>query len=440
MGRIPSRCVRRALLGLCCALVTTAIPEARSGQRGRAEWDPALLQQWVTAVEAHSPGDLDSALVGAAAWTGEDLQRLWTDTQVLLELVVNPGRSRVGIPRMSFDPERRLRGQERMTVTVRSDERESLDPLAERVRRRGLNVVLHRAAILHTDIVTQAADLTVQAGATSAGGPLRWSIGDGTSVGAEGLNLHWEMARMTMARVMPDPRRDPFVRDWYRATVATGQASEYFDSLQLGEGLQLFPEDPELLLMKGAEREAMASPLFQAFARSVSNTVMMTGIRSVGRELGTAADFYRRALEANPQLAEARVRLGRVLVLQDRHEEAVRHLEIALDADLDPRHRYFALLFLGSAREGLGQLDAAIHAFEQAAARHESTRVPHLAIARIARERGDRTLVTASLDRALAPIGVDDAIDPWWLYRSAQGRRRAPWLDDVRRRAKEDRP
>jgi tetratricopeptide (TPR) repeat protein len=339
---------------------------------------------------------------------------------------------------MAFDPERRLRGQQRVSVTIRREERALLDPLADRVRQRGLAAMLHRAAILHTDVVTQAADLAAQAGATSSSGPLRWSIGDGTGRAAEGLNLHWELARMLLAAATPDPRRDPFVRDWYRATVAIGQAVEYFDVLQIGEGLRLFPDDPELLLLKGAEREAMASPLFQAFARSIGPS-LRSGIGSVGRELDAAADFYRRALAADPQLAEARIRLGRVLGLQGRAEEAVRELESALAADLDSQHRYFALLFLGAAREGLGQPADAVQAFEQAA-RAEGARVPHLAIARLAREHGDRAQTTASLERALAPLTRDAAIDPWWLYHSAQGRRRAPWLDDLRRRAREDRP
>lgn len=425
---------------LVCAVSLALLTPTSAAQRRQNGWDPALLEQWVTAVERHVPGEVDGSLAGAAGWSGDELRTLWVGTQVLLEVVVSPARSRFGIPRMAFDPERRLRGQERMSVSVPADDRELLDPLAERIRQRGLNAVLRRAALLHTDVVTQAADLAAQAGATSAWGPLRWSIGDGTGLATEGQNLHWEMARMTMARVTPDPRRDSFVRDWYRATVATEQAAEYFDSLQLGEGLRLFPEDPELLLLKGAEREAMASPMFQAFARSVGNSRVMTGIASADRELGSATDFYRRAVQANPQLAPARVRLGHVLVLQNRCDEAVRELQTALAADLDPLHQYFALLFLGAAREGLGQTDGAVEAFEQAATRYEGARVPHLAIARIAREHGDRAGVTEGLERALAPVTQDAAIDPWWLYHSAQGRRGAAWLDDLRHRAREDRP
>jgi len=60
----------------------------------------------------------------------------------------------------------------------------------------------------------------------------------------------------------------------------------------------------------------------------------------------------------------------------------------------------------------------------------------HLAVARIARELGDREETTKRLEQAMALPGNTSPIDPWWVYRSAQGRHSGGWLEDVRRAAK----
>lgn len=398
----------------------------------------ALLRQWLDTVELHVPGSVDGPLIGAAGWSGAELDQLWVDTQALAKGALAPGRYNFSITPHAIGQATRV--PRPVTRSIERGDRAAFDALTERVRLRGLNVVLHRAALLHTDVIFEAADVAQAAGANSGRIGRRWSIGDGASLGTEGLSLHLEMARLLLGMVTPDPRGDPFVRDWYRATIAAQQSAEYFDSLQLTRGLRLFPDDPDLLLMAGAEREAMASPMFQAFARSIVSRYNLTGISSTSRELDDAEDFYRRALKVRPEFAEARVRLGRVLARQGEHAASVGELQAALDTGLDSTHEYYAWLFVGAAREALGEADAALDAYREASERSVAARAPLLAIARLARERGDRPLVTESLARALVPLGLDDPIDPLWLYRAVQGRRRAGLLDELRRRAGKDRP
>jgi hypothetical protein len=437
MGRHTPLCVSRALLALCCVLATTAIPGAHSGQRGRGGWDPTLLQQWVAALETHVPGSIDAPLASAAGWSGDDLLHLWADVHVLLQIVVAPRTTRFDTPPLSFESGPRARN--RPSVTFKKEEREELDALASRVRARGLNAVAHRAAVLHTDVVTEAGSIAAPSGA-ALGPSTRWFIGDGTGLSAAGQSLHWELARSVLNFVQPDPRRDSFVRDWYRATVATAQAVEFFDNLHLARGLRLFPDDPELLLLAGAEREAMATPLFQAFARSVRRGALVAGIDSASAELAAAVSYYRRTLAADPDHVEARIRMGRVLGLRGRHADAVEELRRATAAPLDRAYQYLVLLFLGEGLEGVGDAAAALAAFEQAVALVPEARAPYLAIARLSRERGDRARTLSSLDRALAPMTLDDPIDPLWLYRGMAGRRRMSLLDDIRTRAGADRP
>jgi hypothetical protein len=420
---------------LWAVLVLGAAVRVDAAQRGK--WDPALLEQWVSAVEGHVPGSIDAPLAGAAAWDGPALARLWQDVHVLLTVVVAPRTTSFIIPPFSF--ESRLRSRTGNSISFRKDEREVLNALATRVRARGLTQTVHRAAVLHTDVMTTANGIAALSDA-AAGPVTRWMIGDGTGQSMAGQSLHWELARSVLTYTQPDPRRDTFVRDWYRATVATAQAVEYFDALQIGHGLHLFPDDPELLVLAGAEREAMATPLFQAFARSISHTALFAGIRSEDDELAAAAGLYRRALTANPDLVEARVRLGRVLELQGRHPDAVEELRRALAGRIDAVHRYLALLFLGDALHGGGDAVAALDALEQAAAMAPAARAPYLAIARLSRERGNHQRTVSSLDRALADVNLDDVVEPLWIYRALVGRRLASLLDDVRARAGADRP
>ena len=90
------------------------------------------------------------------------------------------------------------------------------------------------------------------------------------------------------------------------------------------------------------------------------------------------------------------------------------------------------MLFLAEVREALGQLDAARAAYRRAADLTPEARVPHLQLARVAREQGDVETLQASLQRALA--APDEAsVEPWLSYRAIQGRQAKEWLDRVRR-------
>ena len=94
------------------------------------------------------------------------------------------------------------------------------------------------------------------------------------------------------------------------------------------------------------------------------------GIGSESGELGQAEQRFRRALEREPAFTEARIRLGRVLHLRGRHEEAARELQRAAAAlsvePLDggrrrPARRYYAEMFLGAASEALGTTRRGAH-------------------------------------------------------------------------------
>jgi Tetratricopeptide repeat len=413
--------------------------EAAAAQGNKGGWQPGLIQQWLSAVEHHEPGAEDSSLQEAAGWSGGDLRKLWNDVQVLVSIVEDPKKSRfqVRLPETATPDWRR----NPPVLTFRREERAILDELAKRVREAGPNLVLRRAVLLHTDVITLAPDIvTAAAGPAPSHAPVRMLVGDGNSRGVESVSQHWELARFAAESITPDPRADPFVRDWYRATIALGQGTESFDAAQLRHGLGLFPRDPQLLFLAGCEREAFASPLFQAFARSLRSSFMRVPFGSVDNELEAAERYYRQALEVDAGFGDARVRLGRVVGLRGRHAEGAETLQRALEGQLDAPMEYLAVLFLGAAQESLGQLEAARDAFRRAAELTPGARVPYLSLARVARELGDVPTMEESLKRALGPPSEDAEADPWWMYRGVQGRQAEEQLNRVRQGWKPDTP
>ena len=95
----------------------------------------------------------------------------------------------------------------------------------------------------------------------------------------------------------------------------------------LNAGLHLLPGDARLLFYAGALHEAFASPSVQAASRALeSRPNLRSEVGSVEAELELAERFFRQTLAADPRFAEARLRLGRVLGLLGRHEEAANEL------------------------------------------------------------------------------------------------------------------
>jgi Tfp pilus assembly protein PilF len=417
-------------------LTASMLPGANPAKAAAAQGDRGaerlgLIQQWLDTVERHVPGDTDEPLKEAAGWSSGDLRRLWDDVQVLLAIVAEPQRSRFSVrpPEYEVTPSRR----NRPALTFSRSELAALDNLAKAVRTATPNLVLRRAVLLHTDVVHLAPDImSASAGPAPSQAPVRMRVGDGNSQGIESVSLHWELARLAAERITPDPRADPFVRDWYRATIAAAQSVEMFDSGQVTHGLRLFPRDPQILFLAGCEREAFASSLFQAFARSVRSSFVRAPFGSAGGELEAAERFYRQALDVEPGLDDARVRLGRVVGLRGRHAEAAEILQRAIEGSLEPPMDYLAVLFLGATLESLGQLEAARDAFRKAADLSPSARVPHLSLARVARELGDLPTMEEALKRALAPPSDKEEADAWWRYRAVQGRRAEEQLNRVR--------
>jgi tetratricopeptide (TPR) repeat protein len=187
-----------------------------------------------------------------------------------------------------------------------------------------------------------------------------------------------------------------------------------------------------LLMLGGSVHEGLASARVQAFVKSaiVPKGVVLR-VDSSRSELGRAESLFRRALTIDPRTLEARVRLGRVLSLQEKYADALTELR-RLDASAPPLLQYYASLFAGDAAEGLGSADEARAAYERAATLYPRAQAPRFALSQLATSSGDPTRATGALEPVLsAEPDPPLADDPFWTYHTAAGRDAEAWLGEA---------
>jgi tetratricopeptide (TPR) repeat protein len=405
------------------------------------------VERWLKAVLSHQPGQQDDAVREVAAWSNADLQTLGADARVLAELMRNPAvkELKAAIPARAVRPSssytawqlRRLRVLACAAAGVVSgrdcrdlnapdeiDARLSrLAQLADRSRQLGDdNYVLRRGALLHGDVAMSAEAAGLPHADSGDGGQLRIAAKDGQETSLRISAVHWELARALLDAVKPGP--DEMVRRWYVATGSWMQGREQHDTLHLKRARQLFPDDAEVFFLSGCQQEIYASPMIQAVVRSA---VLPTGYRVdvplEGPALADAETYFRRALTVNPRLTEGRLRLGHVLLVRGKVQDAVFELrEAALAAD-EPLLQYFAALFLGEAEEGLGNFDTARDQYKKAAALYPHAQSPYLALSALTMRRGDRAGARNEIQRVFElPADPPGRDDPWWDYGVVQAR------------------
>ena len=129
--------------------------------------------------------------------------------------------------------------------------------------------------------------------------------------------------------------------------------------------LELFPNDPEVLFFNASVHEFFAGVRMQSVMRSMNGQrAVAFDVDNEGAELWRAERLYQRVLERNPVFTEASIRLGRVLGLRGRHDEAVEQLQQGLSA-VEPVLQDDANLFLGGEFEALGNGEEARRSYER---------------------------------------------------------------------------
>ena len=396
----------RTTVVLVATLLTPPANAAPHCQIPAADRWFASMLEWLAAVNGHRPGQTDAAIGTAAAKSLADLEATLADVVGLRDRWSSSQQDVVTYRGRKFThPE--LRG----LFGVVGDE-----PVKP-----GVNRLLRRAAVYHADI----AIFVSAVGPAGEGGVPRPGrsaivIGDGRQRATTTSTIHWAFGRDVLDSLAPGPKGDEIARAWYLAGAAYLQAAHMVTESDdhLSRARQIFPDDAQVLFEGACTLETLAGPSIQAAWRagapSARARALLPSERSI---LGRAEQLHRRALQHDPSLIEARVRLARITAARGQHREAIELLQQALAAGPPDVLHYLAAMLLGDDEQAVGRRAAARGHYEEAAQLFPTAQSPLLALGLLARDGSEREAATAALERlGRLPAEPERRVDPWWVY------------------------
>jgi tetratricopeptide (TPR) repeat protein len=205
-----------------------------------------------------------------------------------------------------------------------------------------------------------------------------------------------------------DARAQAFERRWFAFAAGMLTSNSLLDraDFMIRDGLTLYPREARLYVARGALQETRIM-----LRRADPRESRQITVRDRGLE-ASAAD-YRRAIEYDPMLAAAHLRLGWVHLLQ--HDGRARaNIERGLAVASDSVDRYLAYLIRGGIAERENRFEDAVGEYESARTIGPACQTPYIALARVetalGRESRAREIVAAFT--AL----TEKAGDPWWDF------------------------
>jgi len=205
-----------------------------------------------------------------------------------------------------------------------------------------------------------------------------------------------------LAHTRLPPVRASFRRAWYVLAIRHYESwGRVWQAEQLLERTrELYPSDPELLLLDAIADEAAASPR----APTMTPDQRIHRLREAQRKL-------RAALDGSPNLIETRLRYGRVLQQLGYAADAQRAF-VGLPTSSDPRVRYLSSLFMGGVADTMEDWDGA--------ARWYQTAIDAIPGQSAIVGRSEMLHRARNFDAANAALpGIlegSDVPDPWWTY------------------------
>jgi tetratricopeptide (TPR) repeat protein len=230
------------------------------------------------------------------------------------------------------------------------------------------------------------------------------------------------VARKYVEKLASRDPSTPFPRTWCLMTLAYLQgryslraAKEFGDWAHDAVG-----DSPELFLAMGATQEMGWTAQHEE------------GVDSQFKgDLKDAERAYRNALSAQPDLVEARLRLGRVLTLHGDTEGAVRILA-EIGEGSEGAYRYLARMFEGDLCERRGDAAEAERRYLAATALLPRAQSAYMALAHVRHSTGARAAAAADVRATTLDTSVPDAGDPWFWYSHGLSWRANGYLADLR--------
>jgi len=197
-------------------------------------------------------------------------------------------------------------------------------------------------------------------------------------------------------------------RDFYVALASAALALGYAEVAGPFASQAAFeaPRDSEVQLVLGCVASGLATE--KALQHRDSDAT---------RARESAEKAFRDAVALDPEMHEARLRLAKLLLDENRAIDAEPLLAEVDAKATDGRQRYLACLFLGRAAEHRGRSEEAIRSYRRALEAWPDSQAARLGLAHALEKSSgpgaSRELVGALLDPSRRPPGLSD---PWFLY------------------------
>lgn len=391
------------------------------------------FERWIGAVTSHVPGEMDESLRAAGRMTVNEHEELRTGMRFFRDGLAKK-RTRVTSPSQ----------QRIVSLGMEMSRAQGGRSFAERAMLMHGDAAIF--AVLHPEgIAPQSAERLPRGSSSSALPSQQVLERDGELVGVVTSDWNWAFARALAD--LPGAREDSaFLAKWFHATTAFLMSRRLYAEANANVlvAANAVPRDTFAMFDRACyaelqgmpESQVLLSPQDLASLRismrnsllSQSADVRQIGVRPPEVENREAERYFRRALDLDPDFAEARVRLARLLELRGRHAEAASELGRAMETlskatSPDPTVLFYLHLVAGRVDRAQNHLDAAAAHFREALVLFPSAQSALLGASQVALLRADADGAIASVRGLNAGTsGVEFRSDPWWVYSAGLGR------------------
>jgi tetratricopeptide (TPR) repeat protein len=347
------------------------------------------IKDWREASVSHEPGLPDDAVVSVGKWDPNDV-----------EIVID------------YITELASKSEKTVQRTIaRAPIRTRLGLTGEEVQKGNLNRILKQGALLHTDIELLNLEISRRLDLNN----MYWAFDDGR-LQPRPKKLHWEFARRLIDAISPSPSKDPMAKQWYVATTAYMLSLRHlaYARNNIDSALKKYPSDSRILLYAGALHETWASPVSQNIQLPPNRE---PAFESKEKELKQARELYQKAIEADPDFAEAHLRLGRVLGLLGYPPQAIVELRHAAALSQDQQLSYYASLYLGYEFEMISHFKEARDQYKRASMLYPSAQSPLLALSHLSLSEDNTADAIEFIQGVFSlPLKDPEKDDPLWIY------------------------